>query len=59
MQKTKLCFEIEKHLGIDTSHKIPPPLVTRKYRQNRRKAIIHEIYAKNEIMARNQNPFDN
>ena len=40
MQKTKLCFETENHLGIDTSHKIPPPLVTRKYRQNRRKTIV-------------------
>ena len=40
MQKTKLCTEIKNHLGIDASHKIPPPLVTRKFRQNRRKTII-------------------
>ena len=84
MQKTKLCFEIENDLGIDSSYKIPPPLqkakissksplnhyftrymqktklwpeinnllgivafykisprlVTRKFRQNRRKTII-------------------
>ena len=40
MQKTKLCFEIENHLGIDSSYKIPPPLVTRKFRQHRRKTII-------------------
>ena len=40
MQKTKLWPEIKNHLGIDSSHKIPPPLVTRKYRQNRRKTII-------------------
>ena len=40
MQKTKLCSEINNHLGIDISHKISPPLVTRKLRQNRRKTII-------------------
>ena len=40
MQKTKLCSEIKNHLGIDSSHKIRPPLVTRKFRQNRRKTII-------------------
>ena len=39
MQKTKLWPEIKNHLGIDSSHKIPPPLVTR-FRQNRRKTII-------------------
>ena len=40
MQKKKLWPEIKSHLGIDSSHKIPPPLVTRKFRQNRRKTII-------------------
>ena len=40
MQKTKLHFEIENHLGIDTSHKITPPLVTLEFRQNRRNTII-------------------
>ena len=40
MQKTKLCSEIVKHVGIDSSHKIPLPLVTRKIRQNCRKTII-------------------
>ena len=40
MQKTKLWPEIKNHLGIDTSHKISPPLVTRKFRENRRKTII-------------------
>ena len=46
MQKTKLCFEIENHLGIDSSHKIPPPLVTRKFRQYRRKSIISQDICK-------------
>ena len=103
MKKSKLWPEINNLLGIDSSHKIPPPLVTRKFRQNRRKSIIsrdickkrnygpksktiwelillityfllwwpenfvkiavkplfHKIYAENEIMARNQNPFEN
>ena len=49
----------QKPLGIDTSHKIPPPLVTRKYHQIAVEPLFHEIYAKNEIMARNQKPFDN
>ena len=40
MQKTKLWPEIKNHFGIDSSHKIPPPFVTRKLRQNRRKTII-------------------
>ena len=40
MQIKKLWFEIENHLGIDSSHKIPPLLVTRKFRQNLRKTII-------------------
>ena len=40
MQKTELWPEIKNHLGTDSSHKIPPPLVTRKFRQNRRKTII-------------------
>ena len=27
-------------MGFDSSHKIPPPMVSRKFRQNRRKTII-------------------
>ena len=40
MQKTKLRPEIKNLLIIDPSDKIPPPLVTRKFSQNRRKTII-------------------
>ena len=40
IQKMKLWPEIKNHLGIDSSHKIPPPLVTRKFRQNRCETII-------------------
>ena len=59
MQKAKLWPEINNLLGIVAFYKIPPRLVTRKFRQNRPKTIIHEIYAKNEIMLRNQKPFGN
>ena len=40
MQKTKLWPEIKNLLIIDASHRIPPPLVIRKFRQKRRKTII-------------------
>ena len=52
MQKTKLRFEIKNHLGIDTSHKIRPPLVIREFRQKRRKTIISRDICKK----RNQGP---
>ena len=40
MQKTELDSEIKTILAIDSCHKIPPSLVIRKFRQNRRKSII-------------------
>ena len=42
----EICAENEikarnkKHLGFDSSHRIPPRLVTRKFRQKSRKSII-------------------
>ena len=40
MQKTKLWHEIKNLLGIVVSYRIPPRLMTRKFRQNGRKTII-------------------
>ena len=47
MQKTKLCSETKILLGTDAFHKIPSPLLTRKFRLNHRKSIIsRDIYRK-------------
>ena len=55
MQKTKLWPEIKNHFGIDFSHKIPPPFVTRKFRQNRRKSIIsRDICKKRNYSSKSQ-----
>ena len=52
MQKTKSRREINNLLGIVAFYKIPPRLVTRKFRQNRRKTIISGDICKK----RNQGP---
>ena len=54
MQKTELWPKINNFLGIVATYKIHPRLVTRKFRQNRRQKLFHEIYAEIEIMAQNQ-----
>ena len=59
MQKTKLGSDIKYILAIDSSHKIPPRFITRKFRQITVKRFVREIYAKNEMMVQNQKPFWN
>ena len=59
MQKTKLCSEIKNLLGIVASYKILSYWSPENFVKIAVKPLFHGIYAKNEIMLRNQKHFGN
>ena len=59
MQKTKLYSEIKNQLGIVASYKILSHWSPENFDKIALKPLFHEIYAKNEIMLRDQKPFGN
>ena len=55
MQKTKSMPELKNRLRIDSSHKIPPPMVTRKFRHNRCETnISRDIWKKRNYASKSK-----